>query len=76
MMGIPMHGGRLTRTDITTPEFGDQMGARSIGEFRQAADLEMQTTEVEEPKSMTTIWETLRESIHDMTVMDTILWGI
>ena len=40
-MGIPMRGGRLTRTDITTPEFGDQMGARSIGEFRQAADLEM-----------------------------------
>ena len=49
------------------------MGSSSIGQLGEAADLKMQTTEVEEPKAVTTVWETLRELIHDVTVMNTIV---
>ena len=68
-----MRGGRLTLTDVTTPKFGNEMGSSSIGQLGEAADLKMQTTEVEEPKAVTTVWETLRELIHDVTVMNTIV---
>ena len=55
MIRIPMCGGRRTLTDVPTPEFGNQMGTSGIGQFGEAADLKMQTTEVEEPKSVKTV---------------------
>ena len=69
-----MCGGRLTLNNITTPEFGNQVGTSGIGQFGEAADLKMQTTEVEDLKAMTTVGETLRELIHDVTVVNTVVW--
>ena len=62
--------------DIATPEIRNQVGASGIGQFGEAADLEMQSAEVEKSQAMVAKWKTLRELIHDVTVMNTVLWGM
>ena len=44
-----------------------------IGQFGEAADLKMQTAEVEKSQAMAAKGETSRNSVNDMTVMNTVL---
>ena len=76
MLGIPMGRGGLPFGDFATPKIWNQVGASGIGQFGEAADLKMQTAEVEKFKVMAAKGETCRNSIHDMTVMNTVLWGM
>ena len=62
--------------DIAAPEIWNQVGASGIGQFREAADLKMQTAEVEKSQAMAAKGETCRNSVHDMTVMNTVLSGM
>ena len=76
MFGISMGRGGLPFGDIAMPEIWNQMGASSIGQFGEAANLEMQSAEVEKSQAMAAKGKTLRELIHDVTVMNTVLWGM
>ena len=71
-----MGRGGLTFGDITTPEIWNQVGASGIGQFGEAADLKMQTAEVEKSQGMVAKGKTFRNSIHDMTVMNMVVGGM
>ena len=49
------------------------MGASGIGQFGEAADLKIKAAEVEQSQPMAAKEKTLRNLVHDVTVMNTVV---